>query len=294
MPTKESFDIDGLMVFRSDLTAVDQDGNTVASVITPDKYVQSGKEPVSDEQMGRFTNTTAYWNAHSTYIPKKGEVIIYSDGGSITEGGTTVYIPKIKIGDGTTTVVNLPFTDSDNQTVNNSTINITSNGEFMDSFTLNDPNDKTIDVPDTDFVYICFTDSHSFAKTATSKFDNPVKQHCYYLVYIINSNTSDNTLTFSANNSTAENIYINGKISSPSNHTLTQGLYLVYHSQNAWFFNTDGRITIHGVPFGGSYEDLEDKPTIPAAQVNSDWNATSGIAQILNKPTLTTVTFRHW
>jgi len=30
-------------------------------------------------------------------------------------------------------------------------------------------------------------------------------------------------------------------------------------------------------------------PTIPAAQVNSDWNATSGIAQISNKPTLATV-----
>jgi nitrogen fixation protein len=27
-------------------------------------------------------------------------------------------------------------------------------------------------------------------------------------------------------------------------------------------------------------------PTIPAAQVNSDWNATSGVAQILNKPTI--------
>jgi len=30
-------------------------------------------------------------------------------------------------------------------------------------------------------------------------------------------------------------------------------------------------------------------PTIPAAQVNSDWNATSGLAQILNKPALATV-----
>ena len=30
-------------------------------------------------------------------------------------------------------------------------------------------------------------------------------------------------------------------------------------------------------------------PTIPAAQVNSDWNATSGLAQILNRPTLATV-----
>lgn len=32
-----------------------------------------------------------------------------------------------------------------------------------------------------------------------------------------------------------------------------------------------------------------NKPTIPAAQVNSDWSASSGISQILNKPTLATV-----
>jgi len=36
--------------------------------------------------------------------------------------------------------------------------------------------------------------------------------------------------------------------------------------------------------FSGSYNDLTDKPTIPAAQVNADWNAVSGVAQILNKP----------
>lgn len=36
----------------------------------------------------------------------------------------------------------------------------------------------------------------------------------------------------------------------------------------------------------GSYSDLLNKPTIPAAQVNSDWNAASGVAQILNKPTI--------
>jgi len=38
-----------------------------------------------------------------------------------------------------------------------------------------------------------------------------------------------------------------------------------------------------------SYTLLTDTPTIPAAQVNSDWDASSGIAQILNKPTLATV-----
>ena len=37
--------------------------------------------------------------------------------------------------------------------------------------------------------------------------------------------------------------------------------------------------------FSGDYNDLTNKPTIPAAQVNADWNATEGAAQILNKPT---------
>lgn len=42
--------------------------------------------------------------------------------------------------------------------------------------------------------------------------------------------------------------------------------------------------------FSGSYNDLTDKPTIPAAQVNSDWNASSGVSQILNKPSMSTET----
>ena len=41
--------------------------------------------------------------------------------------------------------------------------------------------------------------------------------------------------------------------------------------------------------FDGDYNSLTNKPTIPAAQVNSDWNAVSGVAQILNKPTIPTV-----
>ena len=40
------------------------------------------------------------------------------------------------------------------------------------------------------------------------------------------------------------------------------------------------------VALSGSYNDLSYKPTIPAAQVNADWNANSGVAQILNKPTI--------
>ena len=43
------------------------------------------------------------------------------------------------------------------------------------------------------------------------------------------------------------------------------------------------------VATSGSYNDLTNKPTIPAAQVNADWNSTSGVSEILNKPTLATV-----
>lgn len=44
--------------------------------------------------------------------------------------------------------------------------------------------------------------------------------------------------------------------------------------------------TLATVATSGSYDDLSDKPTIPAAQVNSDWAASTGVAQILNKPDL--------
>ena len=44
-----------------------------------------------------------------------------------------------------------------------------------------------------------------------------------------------------------------------------------------------------GIGFSGNYNDLTNKPTIPAAQVNSNWNAVSGVSQILNKPNLATV-----
>ena len=50
-----------------------------------------------------------------------------------------------------------------------------------------------------------------------------------------------------------------------------------------------GSVKLHKVAKTGTYSDLIGTPTIPAAQVNSDWNAGSGVAQILNKPSLATV-----
>ena len=48
--------------------------------------------------------------------------------------------------------------------------------------------------------------------------------------------------------------------------------------------STTGSTVQWVTPFSGSYTDLSNRPTIPAAQVNSDWNASSGAAVILNKP----------
>lgn len=45
------------------------------------------------------------WNAHSSFVPLLGELIVYSPDSTHTYS-------RIKIGDGLTTVVNLPFIDA--------------------------------------------------------------------------------------------------------------------------------------------------------------------------------------
>ena len=50
--------------------------------------------------------------------------------------------------------------------------------------------------------------------------------------------------------------------------------------------STTGSSIAWVTPFNGSYNSLTDRPSIPAAQVNSDWNASGGVAVILNKPSV--------
>lgn len=53
--------------------------------------------------------TTAEWNATSGFIPEAGEIIIYTDYQTVSEGGETRYIPGIKIGSGNGYVQDLAF-----------------------------------------------------------------------------------------------------------------------------------------------------------------------------------------
>lgn len=67
--------------------------------------------------------------------------------------------------------------------------------------------------------------------------------------------------------------------------------YLTQHQSLAGYA-TENWVQQQGYStFSGSYNDLSDKPTIPAAQVQSDWNANSGMGQILNKPSMTAETW---
>jgi hypothetical protein len=68
---------------------------------------------------------------------------------------------------------------------------------------------------------------------------------------------------------TGKPLQVNGSVGTNGQVLSTDGTGLVW--ANAPYFN-------------GDYNALTNKPTIPAAQVNSDWNSNSGVTQILNKP----------
>ena len=71
--------------------------------------------------------------------------------------------------------------------------------------------------------------------------------------------------------------------------TVTNGVYTNGSYSNPSWITALSASKVSGlatVATSGIYSDLTGKPTIPAAQVASDWNAVTGVSVILNKPTL--------
>lgn len=64
-------------------------------------------------------DTTENWNANPLIIGERSHIYIYSDYSSIEKDGETVYIPAIKIGDGTSYLTDMPFITSDSSTAAN-------------------------------------------------------------------------------------------------------------------------------------------------------------------------------
>lgn len=63
---------------------------------------------IFDTRIMSKRDTTANWNSNRTFVPLKGEIIIYTDRETDSEGNL---IPGIKIGDGVVPAVDLPFVD---------------------------------------------------------------------------------------------------------------------------------------------------------------------------------------
>jgi len=104
----------------------------------------------------------------------------------------------------------------------------------------------------------------------------------YLTVCMYYTNTKAAALTLNVDSSGAKPIYINGEPSSATNHTLPAGMYFVYWDGEHYQFRTDGKLTINGVVFGGSYNDLADKPTIgDVGMVRCIYKNTGSTAQSL-------------
>ena len=59
-------------------------------------------------------DTTEHWNANRSFVPLRGEVIVYTDHGQMEDGyGNTINVPGVKIGDGSAYLIDLPFVGND-------------------------------------------------------------------------------------------------------------------------------------------------------------------------------------
>ena len=82
-------------------------------------------------------DTTANWAKATNFVPKKGEIIVYSDGGGVG-------IPKMKVGDGTTKVGSLKFIESDGKLSTGQKISL---GTAVDSTATEFDGSKDIIIP---------------------------------------------------------------------------------------------------------------------------------------------------
>ena len=77
-----------------------------------DVWIEVNKSSGSGYARG-MVDTTENWEQKPTFIPGKGLFIIYIDHGTVIREGETVRVPGIKVGDGQTYLVDLPFVGDD-------------------------------------------------------------------------------------------------------------------------------------------------------------------------------------
>jgi len=115
--------------------------------------------------------------------------------------------------------------------------------------------------------------------------------------YPLTGNPSGFLISFTETDPTVS-AYVKGLSNFNSIKSSTDALYYPLATNPAGYITTipaqswssiTGKPTFASVAISGDYNDLVNKPIIPASQVNSDWNSSTGVSQILNKPFLSSV-----
>lgn len=161
--------------------------------------------------------------------------------------------------------------------VGNARIKFVCGGNEIGSFTTNQSVDDAIEIPETSQIQSDWNQSNSSSadyiknKPTIPTVNNPT-------IYFTQGGISKGSITL--NQSGSQTIALDagsGGGAMQPNWNETDPTSMAYIANKP---------TLATVATSGSYNDLTNKPTIPAAQVSSDWNASTGVAQILNKPTI--------
>lgn len=106
----------GMVIVYVDKYSYEKDGETV---YVPGIKIADGNAYLVDlpfvtdrlDNLGLIyrTDTVEGWSVNTNYIPKKNELLVYTDKYSYEKDGETIFVPGIKMGDGNSYAVDLPF-----------------------------------------------------------------------------------------------------------------------------------------------------------------------------------------
>lgn len=92
-------------------------------------YLWSKLENKIQNNLVYYSKTTSEWNSDITIIGEKDVLYIYTDYKTIQQNGKEVFLPGLKIGDGTSYLIDLPFFN-DNIAFNEIVLNHIENGDI--------------------------------------------------------------------------------------------------------------------------------------------------------------------
>ena len=74
---------------------------------------ENGSIPQSQIYNSIRYGKTIDWDSDLSFIPQKGQIIVYTDRGKVQNGDKVVDVPGFKVGDGLAYLVDLPFVGDD-------------------------------------------------------------------------------------------------------------------------------------------------------------------------------------